>query len=148
MLTSPCTLLAAGGIEIPENDHRDYRFVKLPNGMAVLLISDPSIDDPSIAGETAPASCLPCLGRPLASQGSDSLAGTRKAACAIAVGAGYLSDPATLQGCAHYVEHMLFMGTKAYPRENAWSSFLSRHGGVDNGETFAEHTVFCTQTGA
>ena len=37
---------------------------------------------------------------------------------------------------------MLFMGTKKFPRENGWSTFLSRHGGVDNGETFAEHTVF------
>ena len=31
-----------------------------------------------------------------------------------------MSDPWNLQGLAHFLEHMLFMGTKKYPEENAF----------------------------
>ena len=70
----------------------------------------------------------------------DATAG-RKAACALCVGVGSLCDPPGLDGLAHFVEHMAFMGTKRYPDENGWSSHLAAHGGEDNGETAAEHTV-------
>lgn len=33
---------------------------------------------------------------------------------------GCMSDPWKLQGLAHFLEHMLFMGTKKYPEENAF----------------------------
>ena len=33
---------------------------------------------------------------------------------------GCMSDPWDLQGLAHFLEHMLFMGTKKYPEENAF----------------------------
>lgn len=36
---------------------------------------------------------------------------------------------------AHFLEHMLFMGTEKYPIENAYSSFLSSHGGMSNAYT-------------
>ena len=70
----------------------------------------------------------------------------KKAAAALCVGVGSLSDPRTLEdgfgleGLAHFVEHMLFMGTVPYPDENGWSAFLSSHGGEDNGETHSEAT--------
>lgn len=70
----------------------------------------------------------------------------KKAAAALCVGVGSLSDPRTLEdgfgleGLAHFVEHMLFMGTVPYPDENGWSAFLSSHGGEDNGETHSEVT--------
>ena len=31
-----------------------------------------------------------------------------------------MSDPWKLQGLAHFLEHMLFMGTTKYPEENAF----------------------------
>ena len=72
----------------------------------------------------------------------------KKAACAICVGVGYLSDPRQtdtdgypVDGLAHFVEHMLFMGTDAFPDENGWSKFLAERGGEDNGETDAETTT-------
>lgn len=34
--------------------------------------------------------------------------------------AGCMSDPWHLQGLAHFLEHMLFLGTKKYPEENAF----------------------------
>lgn len=42
----------------------------------------------------------------------------KKAAAAVAVGVGSLCDPEKMQGLAHYLEHMLFMGSKKYPDEN------------------------------
>ena len=71
--------------------------------------------------------------------------GGKKASCAVCLGVGYMSDPTEphcVEGLAHFVEHMLFMGTADYPDENSWNTFLSAHGGEDNGETDAEHTVF------
>lgn len=34
------------------------------------------------------------------------------------------------------------MGTKTFPDENEWETFLSDHGGFSNAFTEAEHTVF------
>ena len=42
----------------------------------------------------------------------------KKAAAAVAVGVGSLCDPLEMQGLAHYLEHMLFMGSEKYPDEN------------------------------
>ena len=42
----------------------------------------------------------------------------KKAAAAVAVGVGSLCDPLRMQGLAHYLEHMLFMGSEKYPDEN------------------------------
>ena len=45
------------------------------------------------------------------------------------------------QGIAHFLEHMLFMGTEKYPDENEYSKFLAAHGGSSNAYTAAEDTV-------
>lgn len=42
----------------------------------------------------------------------------QKSAAALSVGVGSFSDPLQAQGLAHYLEHMLFMGTSKYPAEN------------------------------
>ena len=68
--------------------------------------------------------------------------GLRKAAAAIIVGAGSYHDPPSTQGLAHFLEHMLFMGTKKYPQENAYDAFLSKNGGSDNAYTEMEHTMY------
>src|SRR5262245_48043791 len=39
----------------------------------------------------------------------------KKASAAMSVGAGSWSEPDDAQGIAHFLEHMLFMGTKTYP---------------------------------
>jgi nardilysin len=43
---------------------------------------------------------------------------------------------------AHFLEHMLFMGTKKYPTENGYDAFLSKQGGSDNACTELEYTVY------
>ena len=40
-----------------------------------------------------------------------------------------------MQGLSHYLEHMLFMGSKKYPDENEYDSYLTKHGGSSNAFT-------------
>lgn len=47
-----------------------------------------------------------------------------------------------IPGLAHFIEHMIFMGSKKYPKENEYDSVINRHGGSNNAETDAEETVF------
>lgn len=46
---------------------------------------------------------------------------TDKGAAAMDVAVGFGCDPENFQGLAHFLEHMLFMGTKKYPEENEYS---------------------------
>ncbi|KOB77283.1 putative metalloendopeptidase, partial [Operophtera brumata] len=46
------------------------------------------------------------------------------AACALSVRVGSYSDPSDIQGLAHFVEHMVFMGSEKYPKENEFDSFI------------------------
>ncbi|WP_448210887.1 insulinase family protein [Colwellia sp. MEBiC06753] len=65
-----------------------------------------------------------------------------KAAAALAVNAGHFDDPADRQGLAHFLEHMLFLGTKNYPDGSEYHKFISQHGGYNNAWTGTEHTCF------
>lgn len=67
---------------------------------------------------------------------------TDKSSAAMDVGIGQLCDSPTLPGMAHFLEHMLFIGTKKYPDENAYDSFLNAHGGSSNAFTDLEHTCY------
>lgn len=68
--------------------------------------------------------------------------GLRNAAAAMVVGVGSMSDPPECQGLAHFLEHLLFMGSTKYPEENAYDAFMSKHGGSDNAYTELEYTVY------
>ncbi len=67
---------------------------------------------------------------------------TDKSAAALDVNVGAFSDYEHLPGLAHFCEHLLFMGTKKYPSENEYSSFLANHGGHSNAYTAAEDTNY------
>jgi len=67
---------------------------------------------------------------------------TDKASAAMDVRVGHLSDPEEAPGLAHFLEHMLFMGTKKYPDENDYDSYLSAHGGSSNAFTDMESTNY------
>lgn len=67
---------------------------------------------------------------------------TDKASAAMDVRVGHLCDPDYLPGLAHFLEHMLFMGTKKYPDENEYNVYLSAHGGSSNAFTDLESTNY------
>ena len=67
---------------------------------------------------------------------------TDKSAAAMDVHIGHMSDPPSLPGLAHFCEHMLFLGTEAFPDENEYSKYLSSHGGSFNAFTSSDHTNY------
>ncbi|XP_029900301.1 nardilysin [Myripristis murdjan] len=66
----------------------------------------------------------------------------KQSAAALCVGVGSFSDPGDLPGLAHFLEHMVFMGSEKYPSENGFDAFLKKHGGSDNASTDCERTIF------
>ncbi|MCC5886395.1 MAG: insulinase family protein [Gammaproteobacteria bacterium] len=94
---------------VPAIDGREHRFLELPNGLKVLVISDPETD---------------------------------QGAAALSVGVGSLADPPGREGLAHFLEHMLFLGTEKYPEPDEYGDFISRHGGRHNAYTAQDHTNY------
>ncbi|CAD7086908.1 unnamed protein product [Hermetia illucens] len=140
-----------------ENDKKEYRMLKLPNGLTAMLVSDPSPvpDD----GSSIPSMCSTdsedetssdeeeCESTETESETSsddyESEEGDEKlAACALMVSVGSFSDPPDVQGLAHFLEHMIFMGSTKYPSENAFDSYIKKCGGFDNADTDCEETSF------
>jgi nardilysin len=64
------------------------------------------------------------------------------ASVSIAINAGSFNDPANRPGLAHFLEHMIFMGSEKYPDENAFNSLISSNGGYSNAYTENEVTNY------
>jgi len=58
------------------------------------------------------------------------------------VRAGHFDDPPNRAGLAHFHEHMLFLGTEKYPKEEEYEDFLGRNGGASNAYTDMEDTNY------
>eukprot|EP00158_Paraphelidium_tribonemae_P009916 Partr_v1_DN29000_c0_g1_i1_m25164 putative insulin-degrading enzyme len=67
---------------------------------------------------------------------------TDKASAALDVHVGSYLDPEDFPGLAHFLEHMLFMGTEKYPKENEYTEYLNNHGGSSNAYTSAVNTNY------
>lgn len=67
---------------------------------------------------------------------------SNKSAAALAVNVGHFNDPKERQGLAHFLEHMLFLGTEKYPQGSEYQKFISQYGGSHNAWTATEHTCF------
>jgi insulysin len=65
-----------------------------------------------------------------------------KASAAMAIGVGSLMDPPERQGLAHFLEHMLFLGTEKYPDAAEYSNYLQTNGGYSNAYTAGDHTNY------
>lgn len=65
-----------------------------------------------------------------------------RSAAALDVHVGSFSDPDNVPGLAHFCEHMSFLGTRKFPSEDGFSSFLASHGGSSNAYTDNEDTVY------
>ncbi|KAF8397033.1 hypothetical protein HHK36_018671 [Tetracentron sinense] len=144
-------------------DKRLYRVVHLPNGLCALLVHDPEIfpggppersktlengdkeesvgdgdDEDDGEGEAEED----CDENEVGTRKNSGVSQTKKAAAAMCVGIGSFSDPLEAQGLAHFLEHMLFMGSTGFPDENEYNSYLSKHGGSSNAYTETEHTCY------
>lgn len=108
LLLAPA-LSAASDIVKSPNDDRDYRLLRLDNGLEALLISDPATDT---------------------------------AAAALNVGVGSAQDPKDRAGLAHFLEHMLFLGTEKYPNPGEYQAFIRSHGGRHNAYTAFDATNY------
>lgn len=60
----------------------------------------------------------------------------------VSVNIGSYSNPEGYDGLAHFLEHMLFMGSKKYPNENHYNVRLNQLGGSSNAYTDVMETVY------
>ncbi len=67
---------------------------------------------------------------------------TDKAAVALNVAVGSGKDPQEFNGLAHFLEHMLFLGTTKYPQSGEYQAFISKHGGSHNAFTSYRDTNY------
>ncbi|KAI3619291.1 a-pheromone processing metallopeptidase ste23 [Moniliophthora roreri] len=96
-------------IEKSQQDDREYRIIKLENGLEAMLVHDVKAD---------------------------------KAAASLNVAVGHLSDPYDMPGMAHFCEHLLFMGTENFPKENEYSEYLAKNNGHSNAYTSVSNTNY------
>lgn len=65
-----------------------------------------------------------------------------KAAASMNVRVGSAQDPEDLMGLAHFLEHMLFLGTEPYPEPDAYQRYISNHAGSHNAFTAQQDTNY------
>ncbi len=65
-----------------------------------------------------------------------------KSAASLVVFRGSFDDPDDRPGLAHFLEHMLFIGTQKYPEPDGYFKFIQAHGGNANAYTTSEHTNY------
>lgn len=132
------------------SDKKEYRLVKLSNGLTSLLVQhfihdDGNADDNQQVDTKISESELSSQDESdgAESEGEEEDDGKEKmAAVALCIGVGSFYDPTHIQGLSHFLEHMIFMGSEKYPKENEFDQFISSNGGADNAMTECEHTMF------
>ncbi|CAB4061195.1 NRD1 [Lepeophtheirus salmonis] len=112
-------------------DLKEYRTIKLNNGLRVLLIADTRVPLDKLEKEEN--------GSVEDGDGENNL---KKSTASLCVGMGSFSDLECLPGIAHFLEHMVFMGSAKYTDESDFSFFIANHGGTYNAFTMTESTVF------
>lgn len=67
---------------------------------------------------------------------------SEQAAAALNVTVGSWSNPPEVQGLAHLLEHVLFLGTEKYPEVDSYHRFIEQGGGGNNAYTADENTLY------
>ena len=67
---------------------------------------------------------------------------TDKAAAALSIYRGSFHEPESRPGLAHFLEHMLFIGTEKYPEVDSFQNFITGNGGSSNAYTAQDHTNY------
>ena len=65
-----------------------------------------------------------------------------KSAAAMAVNVGHFDDPKDREGLAHFLEHLVFLGSKNFPDSGEYQQFMAAKGGSHNAWTGTEHSCF------
>ncbi|MHA3738654.1 pyrroloquinoline quinone biosynthesis protein PqqF [Pseudomonas sp. Eth.TT006] len=68
--------------------------------------------------------------------------GLKRSAAALRVAAGSHDVPLEWPGLAHFLEHLLFLGTERFPAEQTLMAYVQRHGGQVNASTRERTTDF------
>ena len=66
-------------------------------------------------------------------------------AASMTVNVGYYNDEPASYGTAHFLEHMLFMGSEKYPDETLFHKLINESGGITNAHTMEELTTYYFQ---
>ena len=66
----------------------------------------------------------------------------KRCAAFLQVAAGSHDVPAAWPGIAHFLEHLLFLGTERFPAADNLMAWVQRHGGQVNARTCERHTDF------
>jgi protease-3 len=66
----------------------------------------------------------------------------RLSAATLSIGVGQYQDPISHQGLAHFLEHMIFLGSQQYPEPGEFVSFVSSNGGEANAFTAQNQTTY------
>jgi len=67
---------------------------------------------------------------------------TDRTIVSVCVKVGSLANTKEYQGLAHFLEHMLFLGSKKYPEENHYEKVISKFGGSSNAYTDHFETIY------
>jgi insulysin len=65
-----------------------------------------------------------------------------QSAVAIGVNAGKFHDPVAYPGTAHFLEHMVLIASKKYPKENEIQMYIDENGGTHNAWTSFDYTMY------
>ena len=65
-----------------------------------------------------------------------------KSAASLSVYRGSFDDPLERPGLAHFLEHMLFIGTEKYPEPDGYFNYIRSNGGSSNAYTSSEVTNY------
>ncbi|RON76862.1 pyrroloquinoline quinone biosynthesis protein PqqF [Pseudomonas fluorescens] len=68
--------------------------------------------------------------------------GLKRSAAALRVAAGSHDVPLAWPGLAHFLEHLLFLGTERFPADEGLMAYVQRHGGQVNASTRERTTDF------
>jgi len=68
-----------------------------------------------------------------------------KFAVSIGYNAGVFDNPRSLPGLAHFLEHMIFLGSNKFPGESNLDKFTAKYAGYSNAYTAEERTVYYFQ---
>ncbi|CAL1679208.1 unnamed protein product [Lasius platythorax] len=141
-----------------ENDTKKYRVIRLQNGLTAMLIADlysktcasqdddedkddDEVEDEDTSDEYDEKNSFSVTKRVKKNQ-KKILINHLRAGCGLCVGVGGFSDPPEIPGMAHFLEHMIFMGSEKYRKENNFDAFIIKRGGYTNATTDCEHTTF------